>query len=341
MNGVTTYFVGSYYEVTGSTVTKYYFAGSTRVAMRTDDDSTPGTTLDFLLSDHLGSTSLTLNASGSVISEMRYKPWGEVRYNAGTTPTEYTHTGQRSDSYINLLFYGARWYDPSLGRFVQADSIVPSGEKGVNVDLIVSYNEAAFLYQLNRRNTESLAELTGEKDSSRKQIGADAQGFDRFSYTNNNPIKYTDPTGHCLWDLCIVEIGVVSIGIVELAALVAGTTLMAYTYGPGGEQRVESFANSIVAVGEQVSEGLSASFAKGEYIPSGLSDAERWAYREAIHRYKKIWGLGAEDDVPEEIIDELGKLIKKGVDPRDAAEGVDGPPEEDEMLDIDEFRIFR
>ena len=132
LNGVTTYFVGNYYEVTGSVgtqqhiVTKYYFAGSTRVAMRTDDDAAPGTTLNFLLSDHLGSTSLTSNASGSVVSELRYKPWGEVRYSAGSTPTKYQYTGQMSyTSEFGLMYYNARWYDPYLNRFAQADSIIP------------------------------------------------------------------------------------------------------------------------------------------------------------------------------------------------------------------------
>ncbi|MBI5840380.1 MAG: hypothetical protein HZB19_09785 [Chloroflexi bacterium] len=72
VNNVTTYFVGNYYEVTGSTVTKYYYAGSQRVAMRTYDTSTPGTsTLNFLLSDHLGSTSITTDSSGNVIQFLR------------------------------------------------------------------------------------------------------------------------------------------------------------------------------------------------------------------------------------------------------------------------------
>ena len=155
INSVTTYFVGSYYEVTGSTVTKYYYAGSTRVAMRT------GGTLYFMLSDHLGSTSLTTDASGNVISELRYKPWGEVRYDSGVTPTEYTYTGQRS--YVEsfgLMYYGARWLDVSLGRFAQADSIIPGA--------------------------------------------GNSQAWDRYSYSFNNPVRYTDPTGHkpCNGEFC-------------------------------------------------------------------------------------------------------------------------------------------
>ncbi len=88
-------------------------------------------TLNFLLGDHLGSTSLTTDASGNVISELRYKAWGEVRYASGTAPTKYQFTGQYSyASDFGLMFYNARWYDPSLGRFAQADTIVPKGVQG-------------------------------------------------------------------------------------------------------------------------------------------------------------------------------------------------------------------
>ena len=120
------YFMGNYYEVTGSTVTKYYFAGSQRNAMR------KGNTLSYLLSDHLGSTSLTTNASGALVSELRYKAWGETRYSSGTTATNYRYTGQREESSFGLYFFNARWVDVQLGRFVQADSIVPGGVQGLD-----------------------------------------------------------------------------------------------------------------------------------------------------------------------------------------------------------------
>jgi RHS repeat-associated protein len=128
--GVTTYFVGNIYEKTGTTETKYYYAGGARVAMRV----CPGGTCSaptYLLSDHLGSTTVTTDASGNLVSELKYKPWGETRSASGTTPTDYTFTGQYSNvSDFGLMFYNARWYDPGLGRFAQADSIVPAGVQG-------------------------------------------------------------------------------------------------------------------------------------------------------------------------------------------------------------------
>jgi len=122
-DGVTTYYVGNYYEwrveTSGSTGVEYYYAGSQRVAMRV------GTTLSYLFGDHLGSTSITTDASGNLSGELRYLPFGETRYTSGQTPTSFRYTGQREDSTINLYWMGSRWYDSALGRFLSPDSIVP------------------------------------------------------------------------------------------------------------------------------------------------------------------------------------------------------------------------
>jgi len=121
MNGVITRYVGGHYQVENGVATKYYFAGASRVAMRTGDS------LSYFLGDHLGSTSITTDASGNKIAELRYKAWGEVRYTDGDTPTDYQYTGQRSYAGdFGLLFFNARWVDPQLGRFAQPDTIIPS-----------------------------------------------------------------------------------------------------------------------------------------------------------------------------------------------------------------------
>jgi RHS repeat-associated protein len=106
-------------------VVKYYFAGAQRVAVRRNG------TLNYILSDHLGSTSITTNTSGQLVSGQLYKAWGEARYTFGALPTKYTYTGQYSyTSDFGLMFYNARWYDPVSGRFAQADSIIPEQSQG-------------------------------------------------------------------------------------------------------------------------------------------------------------------------------------------------------------------
>jgi hypothetical protein len=78
---------------------KYYYAGGTRVAVRV------GTTLSYLLGDHLGSTSITVNTSGTKIAELRYKAWGEIRYTWGTTPAKRQYAGQINETDLGLMFY--------------------------------------------------------------------------------------------------------------------------------------------------------------------------------------------------------------------------------------------
>jgi hypothetical protein len=72
-------------------------------------------TVSFLLSDHLGSTTVTADSSTALeVGELRYKAWGETRYTSGTTYTARHFTGQIDETgNIGLYYYGARYYDPN------------------------------------------------------------------------------------------------------------------------------------------------------------------------------------------------------------------------------------
>jgi RHS repeat-associated protein len=116
----TTYYVGDYYERdAGGMVKQYYSIGGVRVAMKEN------TILRYLLSDHLGSTALNVSQALVKDSEVRYYAFGSDRFTSGTMPTTYRYTGQRAEQGIGLYYYNARWYDAVLGRFAQADTIVP------------------------------------------------------------------------------------------------------------------------------------------------------------------------------------------------------------------------
>ena len=113
-----TVYIGKLYECTSGTCTKYIFAGSNRVAMKT------GTSVYYYHTDHLGSSSVMTDSSGIVKEEIYYYPYGKTRSNSGTLNVKQKFTGQELDDETGLYNYGARYYDPEIGRFVSADSIV-------------------------------------------------------------------------------------------------------------------------------------------------------------------------------------------------------------------------
>ena len=72
----------------------YYMAGAQRVAMRVITST--GSVVYYVHADHLGSASLTTAANGNKLGELRYKPYGEKRYEWGATPTDRRFTGQEN-----------------------------------------------------------------------------------------------------------------------------------------------------------------------------------------------------------------------------------------------------
>ena len=146
--------------------------------------------ITWLLSDHLSSTSVTVDATGNAISMLKYTAYGELRTGTSTTDYQYTlqkhpgQAGQRNEAEIGLYYrdlrapeprvlcvregYVARFYDPQLARFISADTIVPAPNS--------------------------------------------IKGYDRYAYVNGrglctpersergNPINYTDPSGHRFCD---------------------------------------------------------------------------------------------------------------------------------------------
>jgi hypothetical protein len=62
-----------------------------------------GDAVYYLNGDHLGSTSLTTDETGAVVSEGRCLPYGEERWTSGATPTDVTFTGQRNEAGFGLM----------------------------------------------------------------------------------------------------------------------------------------------------------------------------------------------------------------------------------------------
>ncbi|MFB2760854.1 RHS repeat domain-containing protein [Shewanella xiamenensis] len=115
----------------------------------------------YLHKDHQGSVIATTNASGSVVSQAIYDPWGKrtavylTSVLANFTYSELTdrgYTGHKHIKDLDIIHMGGRVYDPTIGRFLQADPNI--------------------------------------------QAPLDSQSYNRYAYVRNNPMSMTDPSGY-------------------------------------------------------------------------------------------------------------------------------------------------
>jgi RHS repeat-associated protein len=104
-------------------VTKYYYIGSSRVALRRGTLS--GSEVTYLHTDHLGTVSIATNANAQVLARTLNLPYGGVRWSSGSMPTDYAFTGMKEPVGTGLVYLHARFYASSSGRFVSADTIIP------------------------------------------------------------------------------------------------------------------------------------------------------------------------------------------------------------------------
>ncbi len=125
----TTTFLGQSFEKdpTGNT-TKYIFAGSQRIAAisngSTDQPANRQTV--FYHGDHLGSSNVITDAQGGLTGVFEYTPYGSFAPTSHQPlVTSHYFTGQRLDDETGFYFYNARYYDPEIGRFISADTLVP------------------------------------------------------------------------------------------------------------------------------------------------------------------------------------------------------------------------
>ena len=130
-----TIYIGSLFETISSTsqtgqtsvTSKHIFAGANRVCTITKDEGRQTTDASYYHSDHLGSSSVVTDASGNQVEHYEYTPYGGIAVqefvSRPSSLVRHLYTGKELDS-TGLYFYGARYYDPEIGRFITADTIV-------------------------------------------------------------------------------------------------------------------------------------------------------------------------------------------------------------------------
>jgi RHS repeat-associated protein len=110
------------YTKNGTLKSKFIYANGERIARDTSG------TVYYYLKDHLGSTRAMVDQNGVILARYNYYAYGEEMNSIITVGTDYKYTGKEYDeeSGLNLYYYGARYYDAKMGRFISAD---PFAEK--------------------------------------------------------------------------------------------------------------------------------------------------------------------------------------------------------------------
>ena len=79
-------------------------------------------TIYFYHNDHLGSPLAMTDMQGNVVWRRVYQPFGqEIDPGGETASNTHKYTGKEYDPETGLYYYGARYYDPVVGRFLTVD----------------------------------------------------------------------------------------------------------------------------------------------------------------------------------------------------------------------------
>jgi len=103
-------------DLAGNNATDFVFFSGKRIARRD-----PAGTISYFFSDHLGSSRVVTNATGTIVEDSDFYPFGGERVVVDALNNQYKFTGKERDTESNLDFFGARYYSPGLGRFTSAD----------------------------------------------------------------------------------------------------------------------------------------------------------------------------------------------------------------------------
>ena len=105
-------------EVIGGTNTANSLSGGIdEVFQRTDSAGARS-----FLADPLGSTLALTDSTGTVQTSYSFEPFGNTTLSGSATTDSFAYTGRELDA-SNLYYYRARYYSPTLQRFISEDPI--------------------------------------------------------------------------------------------------------------------------------------------------------------------------------------------------------------------------
>ncbi len=119
-------------DAAGTITDEYIFFGGKRIARR----KLAAGDVNYYFGDHLGTARVITDATGNVLDDSDFYPFGGERPVVSSSGNNYKFTGKERDSESGLDNFGARYYSSSQGRFTSVDpsrkSIKPADPQSWN-----------------------------------------------------------------------------------------------------------------------------------------------------------------------------------------------------------------
>jgi RHS repeat-associated protein len=104
-------------DASGNTTDEYIFFGGIRIARRD-----PSGNIVYYIADHLGTSRLVTDASGAILDQSDFYPFGGERVISASSGNTYKFTAKERDTESGLDYFGARHYASSMGRWMSPDA---------------------------------------------------------------------------------------------------------------------------------------------------------------------------------------------------------------------------
>jgi len=116
--GITLFPFKGYEIAPGGTITKFIRLGNETLTANKGGEKL------FYHNDHLGGVNVITDINGAQAQVDEYDTWGAVSKAVGNIDQTHRFTGQELDPESGLYYYGGRYYDQEIGRFVSPDPFV-------------------------------------------------------------------------------------------------------------------------------------------------------------------------------------------------------------------------
>lgn len=120
-----------------------YLRAGTQLVSKEDNTGLKG----YYLQNGHGDVVELRNTAGNVLASYTYDIWGNsLTVNESGMTSLFRYSGELWDSTVSLQYLRARWYDPSIGRFISEDTFEGQIDNPLSLNLYAYVNNNPILY---------------------------------------------------------------------------------------------------------------------------------------------------------------------------------------------------